>query len=115
MSNVTNIQSSKRQATRKEQVEIIQDAVVTLINQSAEISGLRNWLIWAALRHLKKGEWPNGEIIIQGGAPGLIEAFTEIIDPDDEEFLQSKFYLDCATEKGIFRLDQLLYESELID
>lgn len=103
---------SERKATKQEQIEEIQRAVEVLIKQTAEISELRNWLIWAALKHLPEGEWPNAEIIIQAGGPGLIDAFNDIIDPDDNEFLESKFYTECATEKGIFRLCDLLYESE---
>lgn len=105
---------SERKASKQEQVEIVQDAVETLIVQAAELSGLRNWLIWAALKHLREGEWPNEEIIVQAGGIGLEEAFNAIIDPDDNEYLESKLYLQCGTEKGIFRLADLLYESEPI-
>ena len=103
-----------RRATKAEQIEVVQDAICVAITQSAELSGLRNWLIYNALKKVKPGEFPNGEMIVHGYGRQLTQAFQDIIDPDDTEYFESSFYLQCDTEKGIFRLADLVYESEPI-
>ena len=103
-----------REATRAEQIQIIQRAVETAIKQASEISGLRNWMIYHHFKALKIGEWPNDEAIVQGEGQSLEMAFGDIIDPDDHEYLKSRWFVDCATEKGIFKLADIAYESEPI-
>jgi hypothetical protein len=84
--------------TTQEQYERVLDAVETAIVQAAELSGLRNWLISECLRWLKKGEDPNEEMIVQGIGLDLLQAFETIIDPDDQEFLNSDLYKNRATD-----------------
>ena len=106
-----NQMTEQRAATQKEQLNEIKDAIETVIIQAAEISGLRNWLIMRHFLKLKPGQWPNGEMIVQGDGEGLIQAFEAIIDPDDMEFFNSNWAKECATARGIDDLEQLVYES----
>lgn len=103
-----------QQATVKEQLDLIKDAVETAIMQAAEISGLRNWLIYHHFRNLKQGEWPNEEEILIGEGQSLGMAFEGIVDPDDTDYLDSRWCTECDTEKGINKLEEIAYESEPI-
>ncbi len=104
--------TQERKATKEEQISIIQEAVETTISQAAELSGLRNWLIYRHFKQLKAGEWPNGEMINFSEGEGLIQALNQIIDPDDSEYLTSRWFTECCTEKGIFKLHEIVYEDE---
>lgn len=106
---------TERKATKKEQLAVIQNAVETAIEQASQLSGLRNWYIWNCFKHLKEGEWPKDEMICQSIGRELIIVFGDIVDGDDKEFFESNFYTECDTEKGIFRLHDLIYESEPIE
>jgi hypothetical protein len=82
----------KQYVTKQQQYEIVVDAVERAIIQTAEISGLRNWLMYHKLQGLKKGEMPNGEGINHALVGVLQEAFFSIIDPDDREYFASELY-----------------------
>lgn len=98
-------------ATQREQIEMVFDAVTTAVTQAAEISGLRNWLIFTCLRNLKAGEWPEQELIVHGIGHMLEEAFSTIIDPDDPEFERAKLSLEDHFSDDLeemFRLHNLV-------
>ena len=85
--------------TKQEQYEKILDAVETAIIQAAELSGLRNWMIYHHLKNLKPKEEPNEELIVQSEGNSLIAAFEGIIDPDDREYFESELYENCDTDR----------------
>jgi hypothetical protein len=84
--------------TKQKQYEHICDAVETAIIQAAEISGLRNWLIWLTLNNLKECP-PIKERIVQNTGATLLPGFEGMIDPDDQEFFNSELYKNRATAK----------------
>jgi hypothetical protein len=66
--------------TIKEQLDQIKDAVETAIIQAAEVSGLRDWLVYHHLKNLITDEDLNEEMIVLGVVQLLEIAFEGIID-----------------------------------